>query len=248
MFNCIDKEHLVAATGLGIDLGTQRSCVIATALRLTGAAGGRSSLATLDEEPQRLHPADKVSANGRTNNGKQHGTCRGKTEEILVGDHERPQVEGLLSTLTGLRDPTGVDLNQAHTSSNEVFDSQRWQGETLGRPNKTLTVLIRAEEPDRTVSVAVSLQALENLLGIMQHSAARIDIKSLVVDHGVVSPAFTGLPGSNSHVVGKDRTKSWIGMFQRDPLVGGPRQIVSRSKAQTHSHTLHPRRAIRSIF
>ena len=92
--------------------------------------------------------------------------------------------------------------------------------------------------------MTVGLEALENLLGVMENSTTRIDVQTTVIDHGVVSPAVTGLPGGKGHVVDENLTKSGSGMFQRDPLVGGPRQIISRSKAQTHGHTLHRGRTL----
>ena len=72
-------------------------------------------------------------------------------------------------------------------------------------------VPVGTESPDSAILVPIRLEALEDLLGIVQHGSRRVQSERPVGHDCRVVPAISGRPGGDCHVVGEVHAESRIG-------------------------------------
>ncbi len=93
-------------------------------------------------------------------------------EERLFREHERTQVQALVLTRGN---PRAVDGDELLQRLQEVRHRQLGKGESSRRALQAATVLVGAEGMHRAVGVAISLDALEDLLAVVQDRGGRVE-------------------------------------------------------------------------
>ena len=197
----VHEAHLLAAVLDALVLADQRGGIVAAALGKAGAAGAGAEPLVLHPDAHRAALALEVRA-GRAGDHAVVDLLRGAhAQERLGREHERTQVERVFAAGGH---PGRIALDQRGARADEIVDRQLRQVQTLGRVLEAFGVRIRAEHPDRAVGVLVGLQPFEDLLRIVQHRSARIELERRVrLDAAVVPPLALG-PGDVGHVVRED--------------------------------------------
>ena len=200
----VHEAHLLAAV---VDAGVfaeQRGGVVAAALGEAGAAGAGAEPLVFHPDAHRLDAAREVRA-GRGGDHAVVDLLRGAhAEERLGSEHERTHVQRVLAAGGH---PVDVALDEGRHGAEEVVHGQLGQVQALGGVLETLGVRVRAEQPGGAVGVAVCLQTFEDLLGVVQHGCARIQLQRRVRLDATVAPALALGPAHVGHVVGEDLTE-----------------------------------------
>ncbi len=137
---------------------------------------------------------------------------RAHAEELLAGDHEGAQVEAALVGLAAGRGYPGVVLGQQRLErADEVLVGELRQGQAAGAAPEALGVLLGAEGPDGAVGMPVGLDALEDLLGVVQHGGGGVQGQGAVGTHLAAVPAGVQGPAHMGHVVGEVLAETGVG-------------------------------------
>ena len=184
-FGGVEEDDLVAAVLDRLGLGDEARGVIAAAFGGAGAAGRGAGVVGREPDADRLLAALEIGADGRGDHHEPVFRRRTDAEKRLVGEHERAQVEAAVAA----RDPLDVDLDQLLDRAQERRLGQHGHRQPLGRGLEAARVLLGAEQGDAAVLEAVGLEALEDLLGVVQHGAGRIEDERLARPELRVAPA-----------------------------------------------------------
>ena len=117
----------------------------------------------------------------------------------VQADHEGPNIQGGI-LLPG--HPVLLHLNQLGDANQSQVLRHLGQGHTLGGRVHPADVVHGAEELDGAVLGPVGLQALEDLLGVVEHLGRRVDLQGGVGDDPGIVPALTGVVVRDEHMVG----------------------------------------------
>ncbi len=215
----VQEQHLRAALRLRLLLRQQRGGVVAAALGRAGAALGRARIVGGQPDRHRRHALGEVGTGRAGDDVVASLLRRAHAQERLVGDHEGAEVQ---AGLRRRRHPRGIDRDQLPQRFDEQVHRQLRQRQALRRALQAPAVGVRAEGPDRTVGMAVGLDALEDLLAVVQHRGGRIQRQRAVgADLGIV-PALLAVPFDGDHVVGEGVAEARRGENLR-ALVGAAR-------------------------
>lgn len=202
----VEVGDLVAALRGGLGLGEQGRSVVAAGLGVAHAAGDGTHAVLGQPDGDRLDAAGEVGTGGRCDDDEEVLVGRAHAQADLGRDHERAQVQRLLAAVR--RHPGAVLLDQRVTGRDEGLDRQLRHRQTAGRPLEALGVGLRAEGHDGAVGAAVGLEALEDLLRVVQRHIGRIDRQRRVRDELCVVPATPLRPLDRHHVVGEVSAES----------------------------------------
>ena len=132
---------------------------------------------------------------------------RTHSEERLLGEHEGPQVQALV---LARRHPVAVDGDQLSQRLQEVRHRQFGQCEAACGALQAAPVLVGAERVDRAVRVPVRLDALEDLLAVVQHGCGGVEGDRAVRLDARAMPAAADRPADVDHVVGEVRAEAGV--------------------------------------
>ena len=150
----------------------ERSGVVAAALGGAGSAAAGAGVFARDPDGDGLEFAAEVVAGRGGDHAEGDLARRPDAQEGLGGDHERAQVQGF--AVAG-GDPFLVRRRPARGWRPRKYSSgSSGQGQAAGGLVQPGGVGLGAEGPDRAVGVAVGLQALEDLLAVVQHGGGRV--------------------------------------------------------------------------
>jgi hypothetical protein len=168
--------------------------------------------------PGKYAPAGEVGAGRGGDDEEQVLVGRLHAEAHLGRDHEGAQVEGLLAAVRG--HPVLVLADQCVAGLDERLDRQLGHGEAAGGALEALGVLVRAEGGHGAVGAAVGLEALEDLLGVVQDVGRRVERDRRVRDELAVVPAAALGPLDGHHVVGEVAAEAGVRQDRRALGVG----------------------------
>jgi len=120
-----------------------------------------------------LHTAGEVGADGARDDRVPHGLGRPHAQEVLVSEHERPQVQAHLARAVG--HPALVGDDHVPYGGHEVLLGQRRQPQSFCAPDEAPRVHLGTEQPDGAVGVPVRLEAFEDLLRIVEDGTRRVE-------------------------------------------------------------------------
>ncbi|MPM39352.1 hypothetical protein SDC9_85985 [bioreactor metagenome] len=235
----IEEQHLRAAVRVRLLLAGQARGVVTAALGRTGAARSGPGEVPRDPEVDRLGSLGEVRPGRRGDAVVADGPRRTHPEEVLVGDGERADVEAVLATAG--RHPGGILPHQGLDRGDEILHRQGRQRQPLGRVDHPLGIRLRAEQPDGVVRVAVRLEALEDLLGVVEDRRRGVERLPAVRYELRVTPAVLHGPRGDRHVVGEVPAEP--GRSQDDrALLGSCRgRMGVHVEAQAHGEESSPR-------
>ena len=218
----VEEHDLVGALRRGLQLGQQRGGVVAAGLGRAHAALAGAGVVTRDPDGHRLELAAEVVAGRRGDHHVPHLPGRADAEERLGGEHEGAQVEGL-ARAGGHPGPVRLELGPQRAE--EQLLGQLRQGQAAGGAVQAGRVGLGAERPHRPVLVPVGLQALEDLLAVVQHGGRGVQGQRAVGLHaGVMPRAAVLVPGpvDRDHVVREDVAETGV-LEDLDALLIGHR-------------------------
>ncbi len=216
----VQVADLGTALGRRLRLGEQGRGVVAAGLGVTHAAGHGTDVVLGDPDGHRLHATGEVGA-GRGGDDHEQVLAGGlHAQADLRGEHERPQVEGLLAAVR--RHPCLVLPHQRVARLDEGLDRQFGHAEPAGGRLEAGGVLLRTEGGDRPVGLTVGLQALEDLLRVVQDHGRRVEGDRRVRHELAVVPAAALGPLDRHHVVGEVAAEPGVGQ-DRLAVCGGER-------------------------
>ncbi len=144
--------------------------VVATALGGAGAALGRARVFGGQPDRHRGHALGEVRAS-RAGDDVVAGLVRAAhAEEGFVADHERAEVQ---ARLVGRRHHSLSTAISCFSDSTKISTGSSGSARRCAERCRATAVGIRAEGPDRAVSMAVGLDAFEDLLAVVQHGRGR---------------------------------------------------------------------------
>src|SRR5699024_1915411 len=165
--NTVEPYDLVAALLFRLGLRQQRACVITSKLRCARAARCSTNIISGQPNRNRLDTALKVRASWRRNHDVAISLSRRNPQRDLGGDHKRTQIERRFPA--GSRNPSVVNFYELLYRLHKFIDRQFWHRQALCLTHEALTVLLRAQRRYGAAWLAVSLNAFEDRLAIMQH-------------------------------------------------------------------------------
>ena len=124
-------------------------------------------------------------------------------EEDLAGDHERPQIEAAFAA----RDPGAVDAHELLDASTNTSSGSGAIAMRSAEFRKRRGIGVGAEQVDAAIVALVGLEALENLLRVMQHGRGRIEREIRARFDARVVPALRLVVADDGHMVGEQRPK-----------------------------------------
>ena len=159
---------------VGLLLGDERGGVVAAGLGRAHTAAAGTGVVGGEPERDRHRAAAEVGAGGRSRSpGRSRARPAGPRGTGLGGDHEGAQVEALLAgragPSAGRRDERLDGLARSRRSGSSGRARRRL--ELL----HALGVRLGPERPDAAVGVAVGLEALEDLLGVVEDGGRRVE-------------------------------------------------------------------------
>ena len=93
----VEEEHLGAPAILCGKLCSERGGVVAATLGGTGTTGNGTHLVTLHPDVDGTHPVGEVCADRGAEDGEAHLASWRDSQEVVIGEHHRTQVETLLT-------------------------------------------------------------------------------------------------------------------------------------------------------
>ena len=176
------KGHGVVEAGLDVAGAVRCGTVILGNAQLDGLE------ATLKVRTDRGHEnAERVLRSGS------------HADHVTGADHKRTHVQGRAGAEG--RNPGGVGRNDLLDGLNELVLGERGHLEALGRVIHTLSVHVGTEADDAAVLGGVGLQALKDLLAVMEDTAALGDMQGVVGGQAALVPLAI-LPMSLVAVIG----------------------------------------------
>ena len=167
----------ILATMAGLGVGLEAGGVVTTDLVDTGAEGGGAVILAGDDVGVGLEAALEVGSHGGDED----------EEEILVGgfhthgdagaDEQRTQVEAGAGAVR--RDEALVHLDDALAHLDEFLGGQLGHHDAAAGALQTLGVGFGAEDADLAVFAAVSFQALEGFLAVVEAGGSHVDFDVL---------------------------------------------------------------------
>ena len=122
-------------------------------------------------------------------------------QAAVRGNHERPQVQGVLGRL---RHPGPVLAHELLEGGDERLVRQLGHRDAGRRGAEPGGVRGRPEQHHRARPLPVGLQALEDLLGVVEHRGGGVQGQRAVGLEPAVMPAALRRPPQGDHVVGED--------------------------------------------
>ena len=238
MLNGVQPDNLVAVVVEGLQLPGERRRVVPPGLGLPDAARRRPGV--LGRQPHRDRPQRAREVRPRWG-GDHREQVRGRgpvdAEAAVGGDHERPQVEAVPLLR---RNPVPVLRHEQVDCADERRLGQFRHGHPARRPVEPCRVRLRAERHDRAARLPVRLQALENLLRVVEHRGGGFERDRAVRLKLAVMPAPVIRPADRHHVVGEDLAEPGIcqqplPISSRNRAAGGTERKVDLSvRAGSH--------------
>ena len=157
-----------------------------------------------------LNAVAAVRADRRGDHEEQEALRRPHAEERLGGDDGGPDVERRAGRR---RHPVGVGAHQRHDRLAHQRLVDRRDAEPIGAVVHPLAVPVEAEEPDLAVGAAERLEAVEHLLGVVEHRRGGIERKRPVGNDARIEPAALALPVGDRHVIGEGAAEDQLAVL-----------------------------------
>ena len=110
----------------------------------------------------------------------------------------------------GMGHPVPVHPHQGLHGLNKVLRRHRGDTHPVAGVDAALGVAVGAEELDVPGGGAVGLQALEQLLGVVEHHGGRVQGEGLIGDNPGIVPAFALGVVHQEHVVGENLAEAQL--------------------------------------
>ena len=169
----IEEDHLVAAVLDRLGLRAQAGGVIAAAFDGAGAADRGARVILRHPDRHRRRSALEIGADRRGDHGEDVFRRRLHAEEHLARDHEGPQIETALAA----RDPGAIDAHELLHRFDEHGLRQLRHRHAVSRILEAPCIGVGAEQVHAAVVALVGLQALKDLLRVVQDGHRRIERK-----------------------------------------------------------------------
>ncbi len=114
-----------------------------------------------------------------------------------------------------MRDPVLLDFDKSLDGLDKVIGVDVRDAETVRRVVHTVRVAVRTEQLDLVVGGSVRLHALEDLLGIVEHDAGRVQRERSIRDDAGIVPADTGVILHHEHMVRENVTETELALIGR---------------------------------
>ncbi len=194
----VEIQVLGIALAMGLHRGLKGHGVVQAGLDVAGAV--RCSTVILgNAQLDGLEAALKVRTDRGHENAERVLRSGSHADHVTGADHKRTHVQGRAGTEG--RNPGGVGRNDLLDGLNELVLGKRGHLEALGRVIHTLSVHVGTEADDAAVLGGVGLQALKDLLAVMEDTAALGDMQGVVGGQAALVPLAI-LPMSLVAVIG----------------------------------------------
>ena len=112
-------------------------------------------------------------------------------------------------------DPVAVHVHDGLDGLDVVVLRDGGDAQTVGGVLHALGVAVGPEQLDGAVGGAVSLHALKNFLGIVQHGSGGVQLEGAVGHDARIVPALAGGIIHHKHVIGEDLAETELGLVLR---------------------------------
>ena len=197
----VEEADLLAALRGGLLLGQERGGVVAARLGSARAAAPGAVVLPGDPDADGLQAVGEVGAARGGDDVVLDGVGGVHPQEGLRGEGVGAQVERLA---LAVGHPGLVGAHEVDQGGDEVLLGQLGQGQAAGRGGQPGRVVAGAEGPHAAVVVAVGLDALEDLLPVVQDGGGRGQAQVAEGDDAALAPAPVARPAGVGHVVGED--------------------------------------------
>ena len=197
--DAVQPQNLAVPLGLGPVAGPQGCGVVSASLGHTGTALDGADVLVLHIDLDGIQPLGIVGAHGADNDNVLAVVRAVYTQSSVQSDHKGPDIQGGV-LLVG--DPVSLQLDQLRDAGQSQLLRDLGQGDTLGRVIHPADVVHGAEQLDGTIVGAVSLQALKDLLGVVEHLGRRVNLEGSIGDNAGVMPSLAGVIVHDEHMIG----------------------------------------------
>ena len=216
--HAVEPEHLGKALLLGLLAGAHARGVVAAAFCVARAAAHRAHVSAFNHYPHRVYAAGIVAAGGGRDDAEEV-VVPGVDAELRVRRYdEGAQVE---ARAVFMRHPALVHGDKGLERLEVDVLRHLGDAHAQGRVVHALYVLCRAEELHRALRRAVGLEALKNLLRVVEHVGAGHKLDGSIGDYARVVPTLPRVIVHEEHVVGEYLAEAEL--VARDFLLRGGR-------------------------
>ena len=212
LMHAIQPQHLRIADVLGVHAGQNAGRVVAAGLGKADAAAHGAHIGILHIDAHRSQARSVVSAGRRQNDIVQIRAGGGYAQMIVGSDHRGADVEGGALLMGG---PFLVHVQKRQQRFKAVLHRKRRHAHALSAAGKAFKIGAGAEEVEAALRRAVALEALKDLLSIVQHLAGRVQRKVAVRHDAGVVPALAVGVVDHKHMVGEDVAKAQLALIGR---------------------------------
>ena len=197
--HAVQPQHLAVTVGLSPVAGPQGGSVVAAGLGHTGAALDGADVLVLHIDLHGIQALGIVGAHGADDDDVLAVVRAMYAQSGVQAHHEGADVQG--GILRG-RHPVLLQLYQLGNTRQGQLLGDLGQGHTGGGVVHAAHVVQGAEQLDGAVSGAVSLQALKDLLSIVEHLGGGVNGQRAIGHDAGIMPALTGIIVHDEHMVG----------------------------------------------
>ena len=181
----VQVEIVGIALGVGLDGGLEAHGVVQAGLDVAGAVRC-GAVVVGDAQLDGLEATLVVGAHRRHEDAEGVLGRGGDADDVAGADHERADVERGAGAKG--RNPRGVGLDDLLDGLNEAVLGEGRHLEALGGVEHALGVLVRTEADDVAALGGVGLEALEDLLAVVEDAAALGDVHGVVGGQAALVP------------------------------------------------------------
>ena len=212
LLDAVQPQHLGVALLLSQLAGLDGSGVVAAALGKAGQAGGGADVVVLHVDADGVDALGVVGAGGGADDAEDIFLGGVDAQAHVAGKDKGTDVQG---RAVRVGDPVAVHVHDGLDGLDVVVLRDGGDAQTVGGVLHTLGVAVGPEQLDGAVGGAVSLHALKNFLGIVQHRGGGVELEGAVGHDAGVVPALTGGVVHDEHMVGEDLAETELRLVHR---------------------------------
>ena len=206
--DAVQPQHLAVAPLLGPIAGPEGGSVVAAGLGHAGAALHSPDVLVLNVNLHGVQPLGVVGAHGAHHHDELHVLGGVDPQGGVQSDHEGPDIQGGV-LLVG--HPVLLGLHQLFDGGHRQLLGNLGHTQAVGGFVHPVDVVPDAEQLDGAIGGAVGLQALENLLAVVEHLGGGVDLEGAVGDDAGVMPALALVVVDDEHMVGHGLAEHQLG-------------------------------------
>ena len=211
LLHAVQPQHLGEALLLGHLAGLDGGGVVAAALGEAGQAGRGADVLVLHVDADGIDALGIVGAGGSADDAERVVPAGVDAHAHIGGEYKGTDIQG---GAVRMGHPVLVHFHQGLHGLDEVLHRDLGNAHPVGGVLHPLAVTVGAEQLDGVVRGPVGLQALKDLLRVVENHAGGIQGEGLIGDDAGVMPALVRRIVHDEHVVGENLAEAQLALVR----------------------------------